>query len=441
MTLLLLVPISIGVNIIVARTLGPSDKGVFSFMLLMGDSLVPVLFLGFGVGGVYLISAEKFEAKNVILVSTLIGFLKGGLITLLLWVLWVNDWLGRTAQEIEARHMIPIMLSLPLSGFISIAKQIFKGSSKFKLLNIFSLADGLFNAGFLIIFVLFTGWGLDGAVFAVILQKILTTAVVLYLLIRSYKPRLTIDIPFVIESYRYGNKAWIGNIATRANDRFDQLILGLFANSTLLGWYSVAFSMVRFLGFFPQAIDPVFFNLAAKQNDPEKSAQLLAQVHRALLILVGILAIILGLTGYWLISWLYGEEFGPAYIPFLIMLPGMFIYSASRRLINKYLGANGMPGKMSIVQASGAIVGLVLYLILIPIFDINGAAWGSTIAYLVSSAVALYFFYQVVPKGKVNLFRVGISDIKWIMSRLPGALNIVQRLRGKKVKKQKEENE
>ncbi|MCB0643123.1 MAG: oligosaccharide flippase family protein [Phaeodactylibacter sp.] len=436
LTMVVLIPITITVNIIVARILGPSAKGIYAFMMLMGESMVPILFLGFGVGVVYLIGSERFSTKESAVSCLLIGLLKGCIISALLYFLWMNNWLGETAAEIEPQYMLPVIFSLPLSGVFSIAKQVFKGSSMFKLLNIITLVDAVLNAVFLVFFVMLTKWGLQGAVIAIVAQKIFTTSVILYIIQRSYKPNWRIHMPFIRESYSYGIRAWVGNMATRANDRFDQLLLGFFANSTLLGYYSVAFSLVRFLGFFPQAVTPVFFNVAARQQDPEKSAQLLAQVHRAMIIMVGGLALLLGLTAYWLIVTLYGIEYEPAYVPFLILLPGMFIYSASRRVINKYLGANGMPGKTSIVQASGALTGIVLYLILIPSMDIVGAAIGSTVAYIVSSALAYYFFIQVMPQKRLNLFLVGPKDFVWIYKRVMGSADfmkkIAQRFRGKK---------
>ncbi len=397
-------------------------------MLLMGESLVPVMFLGFGVGVIYLVGSEQYKAKDVAITSLLIGLFKGGLITLLLWFLWKNQWLGETAKEIPPEYMIPILLSLPLSGMFSISKQIFKGASDFGILNIITLINALANALFLVIFVWITDWGLQGAVIAIIVQKVLTNGSILVLMLRRYKPSFRINTKFIAESYNYGIRAWLGNMATRANDRFDQIILGFFANSTLLGYYSVAFSLVRFMGYFPQAIAPVLFNIVARSKDIKKSAQLLAQVHRSMLILVGAMVVVLALTGKWLIPTLYGEAYSSAYLPMIIMLPGMFVYAASRRIINKFLGANGMPEKMSIVQGVGAITGIVLYLILIPIYDIVGAAIGSSVAYIASSLTAFYFFYRIVPFGTVNMFRITLQDLRWVIERSVSSIGFLQKI-------------
>lgn len=428
LTLVVMMPLTIIVNIIVARILGPSAKGIYAFMLLMGESMVPILFMGFGVGVIYLIGSEKYSARETTWSCLVIGLLVGTIISALLYVLWYFNLLGQTAAEIDAKYMLPIIFSLPLSGVFSIAKQVFKGSSMFGLLNIITLVNAVLNAVFLIIFVMLTKWGLMGAVIGIVVQKILTVLVILYIVWKQYRPTLRLHFPFIRESYSYGIKAWVGNLATRANDRFDQLLLGFFASSQLLGYYSVAFSMVRFLGFFPQAVTPVFFNVVARQQDREKSAFLLAQVHRAMIIVVGALALFIGFIGHWFVVTLYGPEFEPAYVPFLILLPGMFIYAASRRIINKYLGANGMPEKMSYIEASGAIVGLVCYLILIPKFDIIGAALGSTIAYFVSSFLALYFFKRVVPGKRFNLFLVGPKDIVWVFRRVASTGGFMQKI-------------
>ena len=428
-THLVMFPITIAISILVARILGPSDRGIYAFVLLLGQSLLPILFLGFGVGTLFMISSERFKAKDVTISCLIIGLGKGILISLLLYVLWKNQWLGQTAKEVPADVMLPILAVLPLSGVWSISQQIFKGNSQFGVVNLMTLGTASLNAIFLTIFVLILKWSIRGAVIAIISQQIITNTFVLFMLVRNFRPRLRISLDFIKASYGYGIKGWVGNMASRANEKFDQLILSFFASSTLLGYYAIAFSLVRFCGYFPQAVTPVLFNIVARTKDLKKSAVLAAQVHRAMLITVGVMALFLAATGYWLIPLLYGEAYKAAFIPFLILLPGMFAYMASRRVINKFLGANGYPEKMSIVEGSGALVGMILYFLLIPVFDINGAALGSTVAYIVSALVALRFFYKLVPKGTANLFRISWRDVQWIYRKLEGAFSIIGKLK------------
>lgn len=429
LTLLVLFPLTIAVNIVVTRILGPSEKGIFSFLLLLGEAMLPVLYLGFGVGVIFYVSAEKYKPKSVVISLLAIGLVKGILITGFIYFLWSNGMLGQTAKEIPPEAMLPILAVLPLSGIQTMSKQLFKGCSQFRLLNIITLVDQISNALLLLGLVVFTELALIGAIWAVVIKKIIATFLIIFILFRSHPPEWKINMSFIRDCYSYGIKAWVGNMATRANEKFDQLILGFFASSSLLGYYSVAYSLVRFLGFIPQAVAPVMFNMIAKTNDLKKSAHMLARVHRVLIILVGLMALALGISAYWLIPWLYGEAFRNAFIPFIILLPGMFTYMASRRIINKFLAANGMPGKTSIVEGVGAVVGMTCYLILIPLYDVIGAAVGSTLAYLVSTGLAHYFFRQLIPKGEVNLFRVGFNDLRWMWDKLEGSFSILRKMR------------
>ncbi len=422
-TLVVMFPLSIGVNILVARILGPANKGLYAFMVLLGESMLPILFMGFGVGVVYLLGSERFKGRDVVFSSLLIGFLNGAVVALLLAFLWQRHWLGKTAAEVPAEFMLPVLATLPLTGMFSMAKQILKGRSQFKILNILTLSNAVFNIGLLSAFVLLTGMALRGAVAAIVVQKILTALVVVYLLVRYTRPRLRFNRDFVRESYAYGIKAWLGNMATRSNERMDQLILSFFADAKLLGYYSVAFSIVRLMGFFPQAISPVLFNMVAKAKDAKRSAILLAQVHRSLLLLVGGMALALALTGKWLIPFLYGPAFEASYLPMLILLPGMFVYMASRRVINKFLSANGRPGLSSKVEGIGALTGIAAYLLLIPPLGVIGAAIASTLAYVVSTVAAHYYLRKLLPGfGFSDLFLIGPRDLRWVYDRILGAL-------------------
>lgn len=428
-TMLVLFPLTIVVNIIVTRILGPSDKGIFSFLLILGEALLPLLYFGFGVGVIYFVSAEKYKAQKVAITLLGVGFIKGIIITGAIYLLWSNGMLGKTASEITPEQMLPILAVLPLSGIMTMANQLFKGCSQFKLTNIITLSDQVSTALLLIGLVIFSGLELQGAIWAMVIKKIIATILILGLVFREHKPTWEINVPFIKECYGYGIKAWVGNMATRANEKFDQLILGFFASSELLGYYSVAYSLVRFLGFLPQAVSPVMFNMIAKINDLNKSAKMLARVHRVMIIMVGLMSLGIGISSYWLIPLLYGEAFRAAFIPAIILLPGMFAYMASRRIINKYLAANGMPGKPSIVEGVGAVVGMICYLTLIPPFDVIGAAVGSTLAYLISTALAHYFFNQLIPRGEVNLFRVSFKDLRWMWEKVENSYGIVRKIR------------
>ncbi len=418
-TLVVMFPLSIAINIWVARLLGPANKGLYAFMVLLGESMLPVLFLGFGVGVVYLLGSERFKGRDVIFSSLLIGFFNGLLVALLLAFLWQRQWLGKTASEIPAQLMLPVLATLPLSGVFSMSKQILKGQSRFALLNVLTLANGAFNVLLLSFFVLLTGMALRGAVFALVLQKVLTVLVVVYLLLKYNRFRWRFDRSFVRAGYAYGLKAWLGNMATRSNERMDQLVLGFFAEPVLLGYYSVAFSLVRLTGFFPQAISPVLFNMVAKTGDVARSVVLMAQVHRVLLLLVGGVAFMLALTGKWLIPLLYGPAYEEAYSPMMILLPGMFVYMASRRVVNKFLSANGHPEMSSKVEGIGALMGMTGYLLFIPFWGVLGAALASTVAYITSTLAAHHYLRKLLAeRERPNLFFVSVSDVHWLVKSL-----------------------
>ena len=197
----------------------------------------------------------------------------------------------------------------------------------------------------------------------------------------------------------------------------DQLIIGAFISPANLGIYSVAYSVVNLLLTPSNAISPVLFNEISKANDLGKSAELAAKVHKALFILVAIMGVGLLLFGYWLINLMYGEEFVKAYTPMLILIPGMLFYSVSRRVLQKFLAANGFPLKTSTVQMVGAVSGVCMYMLLIPSFGIVGAAVGSTIAYLISMMTA-YIIAKRLVKHEWNFFTFSINDAKWAYGKI-----------------------
>lgn len=428
-TSVILFPLGLLLGVFLARVLGPEGRGVYAYVAILGESMFPLILLGSSTGVFYYISAEKYDVKDVTMSALLIGAFNGALFALLLYFLWQMEWLGEAAKRIDnVRVIFPILITMPLTGVFMMSKQIFQGTSRFNTLNMISVARFLFKFVLLFIFVVIAGWSVRGAIWAMAGEDILTACVIFYFLNRQIKPRFTIRRDFIRASYAFGAKSWLSTLGDRANDQLDQLILGYVAAPSLLGYYTVSYSVLRLMGYLPNAVSPVLFKLIAKTDDIKKSAVLTTRVHRVLFIIVGLLALTIALSASWLIPFLYGEKFSQSVTPLLILLPGALAFWVTRRVINKFQTANNMPWQSSVVQIVGAVVGLVCYLLLIPTWGIIGAASGSTIAYLASTLCAIWYFYRAAGRETLRLFAFSKADFTWAADKLSSGFPFLKKI-------------
>lgn len=411
-------PIAVAIGILTARTLGADGKGIYVFLVLLIKGILPILMLGFGGGVQYYIGSERFDMRSTAFTTLLVALGWGSLIGVFIYGLWYWGLLGETGDAIPVEAMLITVITLPFTAVYILFSLALKGAFEFKLHNALTIAKNVSLAGFLLGLVYFANQGIVGAAYALLCEAIGTALFLVIVLSRKYRPTLSFNSEYTRLSFVYGTKIWLGSLAQQSNDKLDQIILGVMNSPQLLGIYSVAFSIVRMMNFLPNAIAPVFFNLIARSKDPQREVELTAQMNRSLLLIVGSASLILVVAAPWLIDLFYGPEFVDAYYPMLILIPGMLAFAITRRILSKYLAGKGKPQVVSLIQGVGAILGILLYIVLIPYLDVVGAALGSTAAYIASTVVAVYYFNKTASPHRANLFLATADDLRWIVSKV-----------------------
>lgn len=409
-------PLMLISSVIVTRYLGPESKGIYVYLIMISNVILPISFIGFGNGMQYYISNKSFKVKQIYSSSLLVGLFTGLFVSAFIWFLWSGNYLGKAGNAADFDILLPFLICIPIDGILYVTRFIFLGDSQFKINNNITLGIAVVSAIVLVVFVLFFTDKLLAAAIAINVVKVIYLAIVLYQVIKIYRPTISFNLEYIKKTYFYGAQSWLGNISARANDSLDILIIGMFVSAEQLGIYSVSYAVVNLLLIPSNAISPVLFNKISEIGSFEKGSAMAAQIHRSLFIIIAIMGIGLAMVGSWLIELLYGIEFVDAYLPFLILLPGMLFYSVSRRVLQKLLAANGFPLKTSLVQFIAAVVGVISYLILIPPYGIVGGAIGSTIAYFSSMLVA-YFLTVKQLNRHFDFFSFSIADIVWVKNR------------------------
>jgi O-antigen/teichoic acid export membrane protein len=94
----------------------------------------------------------------------------------------------------------------------------------------------------------------------------------------------------------------------------------------------------------------------------------------------------------------YGPEFAPSVLPFLLLLPGVMILSLGKILANDLAG-RGKPEYWTIGAWVSLGLTLVLDLLLIPHWGIAGAAVASSLSYTLGAAIVVGAFRKITKIG------------------------------------------
>ncbi len=421
---LLMYPIILISNIIVTRILGASDKGSFVFFSMLLGAIVPILFFGMGNGIIYYLSSKKYQPKDTVLTILLLGFSIGLFCAFLFGIFWKIGYLGTVGNSFSSTTICLLLLSAPCSSLFLTSTYILTATDNFPKRNILNIFKKIFLSVFLLVFVLSSENKIMAAYWVFFVSSLLIVIIALSILFSTFKFSYSFNIPFLKDCFNYGIKAWIGNIAGRANRSLDQIFLGFIADPAKLGIYSVAYSVANIFMILPSAVAPVLFNKVAGLKDKAGSAILTIRTHARLIILLAPLIILAMVFSPWIIPWIYGDEFNGSIQPFLILLPGIFLFGVSRRIFQKWLAANDYPLLTSKVQLAGLITSAITFPVLIPLFDIIGAAWASLLAYLVATITAYFFFKQKSNRSYSEMFKIIPEDIKYLKKMVLSFLRI-----------------
>ncbi|GAI49571.1 unnamed protein product, partial [marine sediment metagenome] len=151
----------------------------------------------------------------------------------------------------------------------------------------------------------------------------------------------------------------------------DYFLVQSFVSMAELGYYSVAVSISELPLFIPRAFSSILLPKFARyeQSFAEAAA---ATAIRHILALALLLAIILGILGRFVICFLYGAQFLPAFIPLAILLLGTLAMSIVGVVFNFFAG-RGHPEIPSYILGGGFILNTGLDFVLIPRWGIIGA--------------------------------------------------------------------
>ncbi len=379
---------------IIARQLGPEGKGIVNLSLLLPGMLGLFLSGGIGVGNVYFAGSKRLDVSTLATNSVTFAALATLVGIALVGSLVVTGWLEVLLPGVPVWLVLLAMLGLPfrlLSGYLS---NILQGLQRIFSVNVVNSAQGMFTLAFTMLLVVGFRQGIGGAVLASLGAVILGLVVLIAFLRREgCALGLRWDGTVMRSTLTFGLKGHIGNVLQFFNYRLDMFIVNLFLGPASVGIYSVSVALAELLWYLPNAVSFVIFPKAAAST-PEALNAFTPRVFRITVGLTALGALGLVLLGKPLIELVYSSAFIDAYVPMLVLLPGVVLLGGGKVLTNEIAG-RGYPHYNSVNAGLSFALTVMLDLVLIPRYGVVGASLASSLAYTAVFAAAIGFYLVV----------------------------------------------
>ena len=376
-------------SIILARWLGPSQRGVFAAIILIPTILQ--YFVNFGLSSATLyFTAQPDSNKNTIWNALiLMGFIQS-IIGILMGYFIINLYLQKyDLKIINLGHLY--LFTIPLGIFGMYATCILQGATHFKVTNLLKCIVPLGYCVGIIFLKIHRNLSIENLVYVQLIIQSFYLIIALFSLYKLllYRLNFKIEYSFIPQMLKYSVKVWFGDVAQLANLRIDQFLIGGFLSSRDLGIYTIAISVARFTSIFADAVTTIMLpSITGKNSFQEKVTEILNFFKKYWIFSVifhTVFALILPI----IIPFVFGNAYADAIIVCQILVVGSFFINAKTVLGGGVLGL-GFPEIMSFVEVIGMVILLIFSIIFIKLYGLMGVAVAISLSYFIQFSITIF---------------------------------------------------
>lgn len=381
-------------GVIVARMLGPENRGYLALLILVPIIVGKVGALGMPLAVTYYVARDRAAAGAIWATLRPVVILQCGLMagvhSLALWLLVE----GEPQYVIDAALLTVLLVPAALAQDYGLA--LLQGRGRFTALNVLRFAPlALYAAGVAVLLLLnLDGLGEVAAVWSG--TNVLLAAVTLLVGLRGIgPPGEGAAAPSVASMAAFGAKGVLGANSPVETYRLDQAVVGLFLTPVSLGLYSVALAFTNLPRAVGTGVGIIAYPNLAELTDPVAARRKLWRFFGVTVVVCAALVVGLELLAGWLVPFFFGDEFEDS-VPLLRILLISALLVAARRVLTDGARGLGLPGL-------GTVAEIVSFVVLLPALVVFIDAWGVegvALALVASGAASLLVMLAGLARGR-----------------------------------------
>lgn len=213
----------------------------------------------------------------------------------------------------------------------------------------------------------------------------------------------------------YGTRMFVGSAGMIANTHMGTVLLSFYVASRELGFFSLSMS---FLGQFTVVADVIARiiqpRIAASPTGRPDLVSFCARTNGSFVFIAGVVLVV---SANWWVPIFFSDQFLPIIPVITILIPGIWLRVIGKTLFPFFNGTN-RPEIVSISTFINLVINLGLLLLLLGPLGLEGAAWATTCAYIISTIYVVCKYRQVSGSSIREIFLPHQIDIKSFFRRL-----------------------
>jgi len=408
---LLLVICAAATTVIVARFTGTRGAGAYSVAVQVGTLVVLGGGLGIDFGLIYFSARDRMRQSELAPMLMWLGLAWGVVLAAAGYAIALSLG-GSLLKGLSHTVILAAIAAIPFMLAIRYLRYFLLGRNQLLPFNAVNVVLGLAWVALVAIALVLLNGGVSGAVWAYAGANAIAFIAALVLVPAAAALPDIRRAPAMLRTLAgFGLRAQLSTVLQFFSYRLDLFIVNEVAGLGAAGIYSVATLLAEAVWYIPNAVGLVLApRVAATVEGEDDDAT--AAICRATVLLSVAGAAAIALLAPLLVLILFGSEFLLAVVPLWVLLPGVIALGLDKPIASYQLG-RGRPQISLYVALIATPITIAAYVLLIPAYGIVGAAAGSTISYIATTAVDVIFLHRVSPLRLRNLVIPHRSD--WAM--------------------------
>ncbi len=388
-------------SIVINRTLGPTNKGIFTLIITLSTFSVMFFEFGLPVSNVYFYGKKKFSFNDLFHNSIFLGIIFSFFAIAFAYI-FIRYNKESIYKGVNWKILWLVFILIPAELFSKIFRGFIDALQKYKLILFMLLFSGVFTLiGAVVILVIFN-YGVKELLLMIIANAFACSIIIFWKIKKEIVSKFKISLKKIKKLISYGFKNYLYYIASNLNYRLDFFLIAYFLKPYYVGLYSLSVKTAEILKEMPISLNTIL--IPKISSNKKKDVIYIINKSTRLNIFVSLLmAIFLIVSGKFLIHLFYGKEFLLSYLPLVILLPGLILFN-SIDLLGSFFNLHlGKPMINFWIHSFSVILNLILNIILIPKYKLPGAAFASVVSYSLNAIIqyGLYMKYTNVKPGEL----------------------------------------
>ncbi|MCJ7580980.1 MAG: oligosaccharide flippase family protein [Candidatus Aminicenantes bacterium] len=325
-------------------------------------------------------------------------------------ILSLFDFPANSTSSLSFVFMGILLISF-IRGSFAVFRSVLLGLQRMDITNSISILTSLVNAVGIIIF-LNLGFELKGLVISGLITAFLTSVLQTIFAFRilpqmKFRP-FSFDKIIFKKTFAYGVNIRIASIAELINTQIDKILLGLFLNTSFVGFYELGAKIAKIARSFPEQLLPAILPASSELSaldDKDNLQKLYFRGSKSICLLAfPIVFFIISNASFILVFWLGNTDFQQSALALQILSIGYtFVLLVSMgRLIARGMGIPKYEMRSSVLMA---VLNIILSVVLIIKLGFIGALLGTTISGFLGSIYFIYMFHRYIKESLFSMIR------------------------------------